>query len=158
MSEVCVRLAAPFDAGAMAALLNAIIAEGSTTAITEPATADGLRDYMAQDGMVWHIAEIDGDVTGFQWIAAHDTPGGCEIATFVDARRHGLGIGSALFEVTRLAARNAGHTWIRAEIRADNSGGLAYYRSRGFEPYDRKENVELADGRIVDKVLTRYEL
>jgi ribosomal protein S18 acetylase RimI-like enzyme len=156
--SVHVRKAAPFDTGAMAALLNAIIAEGSTTAITEPATAEGLRDYMTQPGMLWHVAEVGGDVVGFQWIEAHEAQGRCEIATFVDARRHGLGIGSALFKVTQAAARKAGHAWINAEIRADNEGGLAYYRSRGFETYGTREGVELADGRVVNKVLTRFDL
>lgn len=158
MTGLHVRRAAPFDGGAMATLLNAIIAEGSTTAITEPATADGLREYMATPGMVWHVAEIDGAVVGFQWIKAHDEGSGCEIATFVDARRHGLGIGSALFKATQTAARKAGHRWIRAEIRADNDGGRAYYRSRGFETYATREGVPLADGRVVDKVITRYDL
>ena len=49
-------------------------------------------------------------------------------------------------------------TWINAEIRADNAGGLIYYQSRGFEDYGRIEGRRLADGTVVDKVLKRFDL
>ena len=70
----------------------------------------------------------------------------------------GLGIGSALFEATKRVARDIGYVWINANIRADNAGGLAYYQSRGFEDYGRKERVRMPDGRVFDKVLKRYNL
>ena len=153
-----VRPAAPFDAGAMAALLAEIIAAGGTTALAGPVTGDDLRDWMAEPGTLWHVAEEGGDVAGFQWIGPHPAEGACDIATFVDRRRHGLGTGGRLFEITARAARAAGHAWINATIRADNAGGLAFYRSRGFEPYDRETGHTLADGRTVDRVRMRYEL
>ena len=54
--------------------------------------------------------------------------------------------------------RDHGYVWINAEIRADNTGGLIYYQSRGFEDYGRIKDYRLDDGMVVDKVLKRYDL
>lgn len=157
-----VRRAGALDARAMAELLNEIIALGGTTALTRPVTADDLARAMAEHPRnAWHLAEDEaGAVLGFQWIEQIDSlpPEAASIATFARVGRTGLGIGSVLFEATRQAARDLGFRWISADIRADNEGGLAYYQSRGFEDYDRKADVVLGDGTVVDKVLKRYEL
>lgn len=153
MADIHVRRAGPFDAGAMARLLNEIIQEGGTTALREPVSGDILRDWMAHVD-VWHVAEISGEILGFQWIGgrAHLPPDACDIATFVSTGQHGLGIGSRLFAATRIAAKAKGYAWINATIRADNDGGRAYYRSRGFELYARTRE----DG--FEKVKKRYNL
>lgn len=161
--RVSVRAAGSLDCRPMADLLNEIIAEGDTTAITRPVTPDDLRDWMtrAQDRAAWHLAEDEaGTVMGFQWIepAEYLPDEAAEIATFARQGRSGLGIGSALFRATEQAARALGYGWINANIRADNSGGLAYYQSRGFEDYGRKTGVAIGDGQVVDKVLKRYNL
>ncbi|WP_343031999.1 hypothetical protein [Roseovarius bejariae] len=70
----------------------------------------------------------------------------------------GLGIGSRLFETTRAAARALGYQWINATIRAHNTGGLAYYQSRGFEEYARHPEQRLDDGQLVGKVSKRFDL
>ncbi|MBT8411372.1 MAG: GNAT family N-acetyltransferase, partial [Octadecabacter sp.] len=72
--------------------------------------------------------------------------------------RSGTGIGSALFEATKVAARQLGYVWINATIRADNEGGLAYYQSRGFRDWTRVERHRLANGQIVDRICKRYDL
>lgn len=143
----------------MAALLNDIIAAGGTTAFTDPVTGAILRDWMAA-GDAWHVAEIDGDLCGFQWIGPHaDLPEDtCDIATFVAREQHGVGIGSALFEATRKAAKTLGYSRIVAVIRSDNAGGRSYYGSRGFETQKTLKNIALADGTIVDKVVASYRL
>lgn len=126
-SPVHVRSARPFDAGAMAELLNAM---GGT------ATSGALGDWM-RDGDVWHLAEdAAGRATGLQWIGpGPDLPRRtCDIATFVPNGPLGLPIGAALFDATRNAARSHGYAWIRAAVDSGNAGGIAYYRSRGFEP------------------------
>ena len=60
--------------------------------------------------------------------------------------------------MTEAEARRFGYSWINASIRADNAGGLAYYQSRGFETYDRKTNVRLDNGLVVEKIMKRYDL
>ena len=135
MSGVSVRPAAPFDGGAMATLLNAIIAEGGTTALTEPVSGNMLRDWMRAPEAAWHVAEVGGDVAGFQWVAPHvGDPAGCEIATFVARGRHGLGIGSALWDATRAAARARGWSFVEAVIRALDEGDGSGSRKRKGTP------------------------
>ena len=109
----------------------------------------------------WQVALDDTErVVGFQWIEPHaDLPSeAANIATFVQMGRTGLGIGSKLFEATRTAAKALGYTWINANIRADNDGGLIYYQSRGFQDYGAIEGYRLSDGQIVDKRLKRFDL
>ena len=158
-----VRPAIPLDTASMARLLNEIIAAGGTTALTRPVTREDLTEWMAYapGRTAWHAAVDHAEaVQGFQWIEPHDDlpPEACDIATFVQLGRSGLGIGSALFEATAGAARRLGYDWINATIRADNDGGLIYYQSRGFRDYGRLEQVRLGDGRIVDKRLMRFDL
>jgi L-amino acid N-acyltransferase YncA len=158
-----VRPAITLDAGSMARLLNAIIAEGGTTAITNTVSGSDLAQWMAGNNgqAAWHVAVNEGEeVVGFQWIEAAEylPPVAAEIATFVQIGQTGLGIGSKLFDATRTAAKAIGYKWINANIRADNEGGLIYYQSRGFQDYGRIENYKMADGQTVDKILKRYDL
>ncbi|WP_270725157.1 GNAT family N-acetyltransferase [Shimia sp. Alg240-R146] len=163
MTQITVRPGGEADLRQAKDLLNDIIAAGGTTAITNPLSREDLGDWLMADPdkAIWHIAEdSDGNLLGFQWIGPWGDlpPEACEIGTFVKSGRTGLGIGSKLFEATKPAARGMGYRWIDAEIRADNTGGLAYYQSRGFEQYKRKENITLDDGTIVAKCLKRYIL
>jgi L-amino acid N-acyltransferase YncA len=160
MAEFHVRRAAPFDLGTMAGLLNAIIARGGTTAMVNPVTPDDIASWIAAPAAVFHVAEAAGRIAGFQWIEPHDDlpPEACDIATFVQPERSGMGIGSALFAATEPAARRLGYRWINATIRADNDGGLAYYQSRGFRDWQVIRGVALRNGLVVDKVCKRYDL
>ncbi len=158
-----VRRAMNLDAKSMAKLLNEIIRIGGTTALTRAVTGEDLMEWMANDPdrSAWHVALNDTEtVVGFQWItpAGYLPPEAAEIATFVQVGQTGLGIGSALFKATAKAAKDLGYTWINANIRADNEGGLIYYQSRGFVDYDRIENYRLESGALTDKVLKRYDL
>lgn len=158
-----VRPATRFDTGSMAALLNEIIKIGGTTALVRPVTGDDLAEWMsfAPDSSAWHVALNDNEqVVGFQWIESSEKlpPEAAEIATFVQVGQTGLGIGSALFAATAKAAKLLGYVWIRANIRADNDGGLTYYQSRGFRDYDVIEGYTLTDGTQVDKRLKRYDV
>ena len=157
-----VRKAISLDQESMARLLNSIIAEGGTTALTRPVKGADIGDWMSTPHSAWHVALNDREeVVGFQWIAPGSDylpPEAAEIATFVEIGQTGLGIGSKLFEATKSAAKDLGYVWINANIREDNEGGLIYYQSRGFVDYGRIEGYELANGQIVDKCLKRYDL
>lgn len=160
---ITVRRPIALDTADMARLLNEIIEVGGTTARTRAVTGDDIADLMTinPDRSAWHVALDDAErVVGFQWIAPDATlpPQATDISTFVQIGRTGLGIGSALFAATRKAAKEMGFTWINANIRADNEGGLIYYQSRGFTDYGVIEGYALADGQIVDKRLKRYDL
>lgn len=160
---VFVRRAGSLDALAMADLLNEIIKIGGTTAFTEQIHRETLLGWFQKspERSVWHVAEdAQGVLLGFQSIEPHQKlpPEACDIATFVRVGRTGLGTGSKLFEASVSAARDLGYTWINATIRADNTGGLAYYQSRGFEDYARHPNVRLENGLVVDRISKRYDL
>jgi len=158
-----IRPAHDLDARDMAAILSQIIAIGGTTAMTGEIDSEYILGRMrtAPDASAWHVAETpEGEILGFQWIAPHDLlpPEACSIATFAKPGRQGIGIGSKLFEATKAAARVLGYRWIDANIRADNTSGLTYYQSRGFEDYGRIDRYRMADGHVVDKILKRYDL
>ena len=158
-----IRSAGPIDAGPLADLLNEIIEKGGTTAMTNAVAASDLanwiRYYSGQNA--WFLAEDDsGQVLGFQWIEPHEKlpPDACDIATFARLGRSRLGVGTALFERTRRAAADLGYRWINATIRSDNTGGLAYYQSRGFETYAVDRNIVLDHDIVVDKISKRFDL
>jgi L-amino acid N-acyltransferase YncA len=158
-----VRRAMPLDTPSMARLLNRIIEAGGTTALTRPVTADDLANWMRYEPgrSAWHVALDDAErVVGFQWIQPHEhlPAKSADIATFVQTGQTGLGIGSALFEATKKAAKSLGYEWINATVRADNSGGLTYYQSRGFRDWHLDEAVRLDSGLVVDKISKRFDL
>ncbi|MEO0370286.1 MAG: GNAT family N-acetyltransferase [Pseudomonadota bacterium] len=151
-----VRRAGALDTGAMAELLNEIIAKGGTTAMTKPVTRDDLTEWMQYYAgrNAWFVAEdTDGNLLGFQWIEPKRKlpPEACDIATFSKIGQTRLGTGTALFDATRKAAEDLGYAWINATIRAVNEGGLSYYQSRGFETY------RLSDADP-DRITKRYNL
>lgn len=160
---ISARRAGVLDARPLADLLNEIIKQGGTTALTTPVSASGIKDWMTRqpNRSAWHLAEDDsGTVLGFQFIEPADylPDDAAEIATFAKVGKVQMGIGSALFTATETAARRLGYSWINANIRADNFGGLAYYQSRGFEDYAKKTDVFVGSGLTVDKCLKRYNL
>lgn len=163
MREVIVRAASQADARAVADLLTTVLADADTSTIQGPVSAKTIRQWMssAPDRASWILAEDTiGAILGLQWIEPHVNlpPEAADIATFVLPGRQQLGIGSALFTATARAARALGYGWINATIRADNDGGLTYYQSRGFRVWSRELGVEIAPGRCVDRVSTRYDL
>ena len=157
-----VRTAQPEDADMMAALLNAIISAGGTTARTQETCGKALLDLQAANAgkSAWHVALHEGQIIGFQWIAPADylPVEAADISTFAKQGQTQRGIGTALFAATKNAACKLGYVWINANIRADNTGGLRYYDSLGFADYGRKTDVTLGNGLIVDKILKRFDL
>ena len=166
MSAPFLRRAGPADARAIAEMLSGVLAAADTSAITGPVAAATIRAWMgaASERSVWHVAEdAAGECLGVQWIEPDDdlpadTADTADIATFVAHGRQRIGTGSALFAATVPAARALGYRWLHAAIRADNAGGLIYYRSRGFEPLGRITDRPLADGRRIDRIAMRYDL
>ena len=161
-----IRPATPADAPQMVALLNAIVAKGGTTAHQRPFDeARMVAHYIASPfSLCCHVAEEEGRILGFQALDWPDPAYGPApegwgfIATFVDGEAAGKGVGRALFEATREAARKAGMVAIDATIRADNASGLGYYSKMGFVDYDRATGVPLRDGTKVDRIMKRYDL
>ena len=153
-----VREALPKDVYELAALLNAIIKTGGTTAYQTPKNSaffDAL--ICEQDSLVIvHVAELEGQVIGVQWVEPLDGREIAGIATFAQVGVVQKGIGKALFATTSKACQAAGYSAIDAVIRADNSGGLAYYEKMGFKDHSVAKNVPLTDGTPIDRVRKRF--
>lgn len=161
-----VRRVSRDDAAELAELINAIIAIGGTTAYEEPfdeAAIDAA--YISLRELVsCFVAEAGGKIVGFQGLMRSfdaDDPlpdGWATIGTFARVGQTQGGIGRALFEKTLAAAREAGINVIDATIRADNTGGLAFYTRLGFADYDRLVGVPLRNGAPMDRVRKRFDL
>ncbi len=159
-----IRLAQNTDAPQMAALLNEIIRIGGTTAFQKETTPElmvGFIISLAGKGFV-HVAvdETDGSILGYQSLERYSTLPKTVgvIATFAKVGATQRGIGSALFAATRAAALQIGFTEIDATIRADNTGGLAYYSKMGFQNFEIHKDVPLDDGTLVDRISKRLTL
>jgi L-amino acid N-acyltransferase YncA len=159
------RRATRDDAAAMAALINEIIAIGGTTAYEEPFTPESMdHEFISPPYLLsCTLAEDEGELLGFQvllWPNEEEPfpDGWAYIGTYARVGHAGGGLGRALFAETLKAAHTAGVHTIDATIRADNTGGLAFYSRMGFVDYDRKVGVPLNDGTPVDRVRKRFEV
>jgi len=163
VAVVTTRPAVREDAAALADLLNEIIVAGGTTAYQIPFTPEGFAEAHIDGPAVLTciVAEDETGVPmGFQ-ILLHDDrlpPGWGDIGTFARRGATQGGIGSALFAATCEAARRLGLVGINATIRADNSGGLAFYGKQGFRDHAVASAVPLSDGTPVDRISRRYPL
>lgn len=156
-----VRRAIREDIPQMVTILNEIIAIGGTTAYQDPVDAPYFEKLvLSKDPQVFiHIAATGSLVEGFQWIAPNaESTDLATIATFARPGTTQRGIGTALFAATKAAAKEAGFIEIDATIRADNTGGLAYYTKMGFAEHSVSKAVPLKDGTPVDRIHRRLRL
>ena len=157
-----VRVALPVDAPAMSALQNRIIRIGGTTAhqTEQDAGFVALHYIIGPEVICCHLAEDDAGLIGFQSLGRHPAlpQGWGDIGSYVSPDRQRTGAGAAMFAATLMAARRAGIVTINAAIRADNASGLGYYTRRGFVDYGTEPDFALADGRVVGRVLKRFDL
>jgi L-amino acid N-acyltransferase YncA len=161
--ELRIRPVRPADAPELAGLLNAIIARGGTTALQTAYSAQALDDaYLTGPKVICcFVAEgADGRLAGFQTLGRDpDLPEGWgDIGTFARVGGTQRGVGSALFAATVEHARRIGLAGINASIRADNTGGLAFYGRMGFRDHGVTPAVPLKDGTPVDRVHKRLDL
>ena len=148
----------------MAALLNAIIARGGTTAYEDPFSAARIVElYLTEPAAICCFVAVDettGILEGFQVLGRYsvlpDDIG--DIGTFARVGGTQRGVGTALLSATRDEARRRGLTGINATIRADNSGGLAFYTRMGFVDHHVDAGVPLKGGAPVDRISKRLSL
>lgn len=150
------------DRGALVGILNEIISIGGTTAFEIPLKVAFFDRFInpPSSKTFLHVADVDGDVVGFQWMEPlappHSHIGG--IATFARRDTTQRGVGSALFERTRASSHDAGYTCLDATIREDNTGGLAFYTKLGFLDHSVTHAVPLNDGTPIDRIHKRMKL
>ncbi|MBV8682984.1 MAG: hypothetical protein JO111_08940 [Caulobacteraceae bacterium] len=162
--ELEVRPVRPEDAPELVDLLNEIIARGGTTALEERFTPEALAEaYLTGSDVICCFVAVDsvsGRLEGFQTLGRY--PGLPEdvgdIGTFARIGGAQRGVGSALFAATRAEACRRGLAAINATIRADNTGGLAFYGRMGFADHSVEPAVPLKDGTLVDRICKRFPL
>jgi L-amino acid N-acyltransferase YncA len=159
-----IRSVLPDDAPELAALLNAVIERGGTTALEEAFTPERLaQTYLNGPNVHVCLVALDtesGRIEGFQTLGRYpnlpDDVG--DIATFARVDGVQRGVGSALFAEMVERARALGQSAINATIRADNEGGVAFYGKQGFVDHSVTTAVPLKDGTPVDRVHKRYPI
>ena len=157
-----VRPARAEDAETAAELLNAIIAQGGTTALETPLTAAETRDWFLIGPKMWccHVA-MDGNLlVGFQSVGRYGDLGDDwgEMGTYARLGQTQKGIGAAMFEQTKRASKALGLKHLNALIRSDNLGGLAYYSRMGFGEDRPGKPATLRSGDVVARVAKRFDL
>jgi L-amino acid N-acyltransferase YncA len=147
--------------------LNPLIQADESTALDRVFTPDEERIFIGAfpDQGVFNVAEKtdDGVIVGFQNVGPFATYTQAfahvgVIGTYVDLSGHRQGIGRLLFEATRLAAKEKGYEKLFAFVRADNVGGLAFYKRMGFEVIGIAKRHAKIKGRYIDEVMIEREL
>lgn len=162
-NEIVVRPVRPSDVPILCTLLNAIIRIGGTTAHETPFTPERFSAYFidAPNCISCFVAlDFNNVPCAFQGLEQNDglPADWVDIGTFARPEDKVPGAGTALFAATRAQAHSMGFVAINATIRADNTGGLAYYGKMGFENYKVDRAIPLKDGRPVDRISKRYLL
>ena len=150
------------DAARTAELLNAIIATGAETSMSEPLSLDEQKAYIegfpprgvflvAEDAVADRIIGMQsiepcGDVDGEN---AHVA----EISTFIDAKCRGAGVGTALMRALVEKAAVHGIHKLLAYIRADNAPAIGFYERSGFRRVGVLERQLRYRGRWLDQVV-----
>ena len=159
-----VRAAKADDAARLARLLNDIIAIGGTTAHNTMFDAETFAHaYLTgPDALCCSVAEAapGQPPLGFQSLSRHPdlAPDWGDICTFARPVPKVAGVGTALFAATRAAAQALGLRTIFAVIRADNTGGPAYYSRMGLVDWRTCPGVPLRDGTKVDRIAKLFHL
>ena len=158
--QVTIRPAAPADAAAIAAILNAIIATGLYTALDTPFSVEQERAFIERfpSRGIFHVATLDGRIVGFQNVSpyadythAFDHVG--VIGTFVDLELRRRGIARSLFAATFAAASGKGYEKFFAFVRGDNPAALQAYLRHGFSVIGTARRQARIGGRDIDEVM-----
>lgn len=138
------RPASSADAPKLSQILSALAAAGKRRKPCSPNFA--LQHYLEHpDQLACHLAlDNKGVALGLQSLKLA-RPGniygdqtGCGIiGTHVDPKAARRGPGRLLFEITRIAARDAGVNTIDATIAIPNAAGLAFYDALGLTTYEK---------------------
>ena len=157
--DALVRKANVDDAEQVAAVMNAVIAEGMFTLFDRPFSAEDERNFISSLGTrsALYVAEIDREIVGVQSIdlfsnLAHSTNHVATMGTWLRGDVRGRGIGRLLATESFRFAKSNGYTKIVVQVLAGNERALRFYRGLGFGDIGvARKHVRLA-GRFHDEV------
>ncbi|MEL6816583.1 MAG: N-acetyltransferase family protein [Cyanobacteria bacterium J06598_3] len=139
MSALKVRPASERDYGAIAAIYNEAIAQGSITMDTQPYTAQSVQaianNMTAKETLL--VGELAGHVIGWGNVKRYsDRPGYrfcCETSVYLSFALAGRGYGALLLSALIARAQVAGYRHIVAKILAVNQRSIRFHQRFGFE-------------------------
>jgi L-amino acid N-acyltransferase YncA len=147
------------EAGAVADVLNSVIAEKRYTAMSGHWTAEAEQAYFQSLGprSEVFVAEVGGRIVALQslepFVAYTDTMDHvCHFGTFVRAGIRGRGVGRKLAEASLAFARSKGYEKCVVYVLSHNEGGLGFYRGLGFEERGVLRRQTKIDGVYYDEV------
>ncbi len=131
-----IRRAGPADAGAIAGIYGAGIAEGGATFQTAPPKAASL-ERRIRSGELFLVAEEEGSVIGAGWVSEYDPvhdyyAGVGEVTLYVDPGRRRKGAGRALLEALATAAEAGDRHKLVAKVFTTNEASLALFEACGY--------------------------
>jgi len=165
--EVTVRSAAPADARAVRALLDAVAAEPATPILHLPGScsvremrAEILQAAAAEDRIML-VAVVDGEVAGHLVLAGvgHPfSPHVCEVGLAVAAAYRRLGMAEALMEVALAWAARRPFRRVVAAVFPHNEAALRLFATHGFAREGERSEQYWRLGRYFGEVLLARRL
>lgn len=155
--EVC-----PDDAEEIVSILNPIIESGAYTALDSPVTVDLEQEFIKsfpKRGLFYVAQDKQSKrIIGFQDIEPFATYTNAFyhvgiIATYVDLSYRRQGVGQHLSEVVLEDARAKGYEKLFTYVRADNTGGLAFYSKLGFRIVGTAHKQARIGQRYIDEII-----
>lgn len=152
------REAAPGDAAALNAVINAVSGEGRFLSTRAGFTVEQTRDFMdaCRQRGVQMVLEADGAIVGWCDIVADARPefahGGTLAMGLLPAWR-GKGWGRKLAAQCLAAAAARGVERVQLEVYHDNAAALGLYCSLGFVEEGRRRRVRRSGGLEQDAIL-----
>jgi RimJ/RimL family protein N-acetyltransferase len=165
--EVTVRSAAPADARAVRALLDAVAAEPSTPILHLPGSCSlramrtEILEADAAADRIMLVAVVDGQVAGHLVLlgTGHPfSPHVAEVGLAVAADRRRLGVASALMEVALPWAARRPFRRVVAAVFPHNEAALSLFAAHGFRREGERREQYWRGGRYFDEVLLALTL
>jgi L-amino acid N-acyltransferase YncA len=159
LTPIIIRRATVADASQVAAVLNAVIAEGRYTLFDKPFSNAEEEAFIASlgDRAVLYVAVADELIVGVQCVDrfasyADSVSHIAHIGTWLLPERRGQGVGKLLWAESLAFARRCGYRKALISVLAHNDQALRFYRSLGFTDIGvAREHVHL-NGRFYDEI------
>ena len=154
--EPSIRPVSEADWGAVTAIFNHFVAHSFAAYPEAPVDERFFRLRAVRPGYPFLVAELDGRVVGFGWLApfhpAATLRRSATLTYFLDPGHTGRGLGSALLEQLLEAGRELGVRSFLAHVSSRNPGSLRFHRKHGFAECGRFVDAGVKHGEHFDIV------